>query len=89
MNRTMLRAKIHRVAVTQCDVAYEGSLTLDPELMDAHFYRAIPVVFGHDIEPMIGIDLPDGWLSSANTFSEARPFIDILIEDDPDNGLNL
>jgi aspartate 1-decarboxylase len=29
----MLRAKIHRIAVTQCDVAYEGSLTLDPELM--------------------------------------------------------
>ena len=33
MNRTMLRAKIHRIAVTQCDVAYEGSLTLDPYLM--------------------------------------------------------
>jgi aspartate 1-decarboxylase len=33
MNRTMLRAKIHRIAVTQCDVAYEGSLTLDPDLM--------------------------------------------------------
>lgn len=34
MSRSMLRAKIHRVAVTQCDVAYEGSLTLDRELMD-------------------------------------------------------
>jgi len=34
MNRTMLRAKIHRIAVTQCDVAYEGSLTLDPDLME-------------------------------------------------------
>ena len=33
MNRTMLRAKIHRIAVTGCDVEYEGSLTLDPELM--------------------------------------------------------
>jgi aspartate 1-decarboxylase len=30
----MLRAKIHRLAVTQCDVAYEGSLTLDPDLME-------------------------------------------------------
>jgi aspartate 1-decarboxylase len=29
----MLRAKIHRIAVTECDVEYEGSLTLDPELM--------------------------------------------------------
>jgi len=35
MKRTMLRAKIHRIRVTQCDVDYEGSLTLDPELMKA------------------------------------------------------
>jgi len=35
MNRTMLRAKIHRIAVTECDVEYEGSLTLDTELMQA------------------------------------------------------
>jgi aspartate 1-decarboxylase len=33
MNRTMLRAKIHRIAVTERDVSYEGSLTLDAELM--------------------------------------------------------
>jgi len=31
--RTMLRAKIHRIAVTERDAAYEGSLTLDAELM--------------------------------------------------------
>jgi aspartate 1-decarboxylase len=30
----MLRAKIHRIAVTECDVEYEGSLTLDAELME-------------------------------------------------------
>lgn len=34
MNRTMLRSKIHRIRVTGCDVEYEGSLTLDPELME-------------------------------------------------------
>ena len=34
MNRTMLRAKIHRIAVTECDVEYEGSLTLDADLME-------------------------------------------------------
>lgn len=34
MDRTMLRAKVHRVAVTQRDTAYEGSLTLDAELME-------------------------------------------------------
>ena len=33
MNRTMLRAKIHRIQVTECDVEYEGSLTLDADLM--------------------------------------------------------
>jgi aspartate 1-decarboxylase len=35
MRREMLRAKIHRITVTECDVAYEGSLTLDGELMRA------------------------------------------------------
>jgi aspartate 1-decarboxylase len=29
----MLRSKIHRIRVTECDVEYEGSLTLDSELM--------------------------------------------------------
>jgi aspartate 1-decarboxylase len=29
----MLRSKIHRIAVTECDVEYEGSLTLDPVIM--------------------------------------------------------
>jgi aspartate 1-decarboxylase len=29
----MLRAKIHRIRVTECDVEYEGSLTLDSDLM--------------------------------------------------------
>ena len=33
MDRTMLRAKIHRITVTECNVEYEGSLTLDGELM--------------------------------------------------------
>jgi aspartate 1-decarboxylase len=31
----MLRAKIHRVTVTQADVNYEGSIEIDPVLMDA------------------------------------------------------
>jgi aspartate 1-decarboxylase len=35
MTRTLLRAKVHRITVTECDVAYEGSLTLDADLMDA------------------------------------------------------
>lgn len=35
MIREMLRAKIHRITVTEANVEYEGSLTLDAELMSA------------------------------------------------------
>ncbi len=35
MRRKMLRAKIHRARVTQADVDYEGSITIDQSLMDA------------------------------------------------------
>lgn len=33
--RQMLRAKVHRIRVTEADLHYEGSLTLDRELMEA------------------------------------------------------
>ena len=33
--RTMLKSKIHRAHVTGANVDYEGSITLDPALMDA------------------------------------------------------
>lgn len=35
MRRTFLWSKIHRARVTETDVEYEGSLTLDPVLMEA------------------------------------------------------
>ena len=35
MQLTMLKAKIHRATVTDADLAYEGSITLDPELCRA------------------------------------------------------
>lgn len=35
MQRIMLRAKIHRAAVTQCDLNYEGSCGIDEDLLDA------------------------------------------------------
>jgi len=35
MRRELLRAKIHRATVTDTNVEYEGSLTLDRELMQA------------------------------------------------------
>ena len=33
--RTMLRSKIHRATVTEANVDYEGSITIDAELLDA------------------------------------------------------
>jgi len=35
MQRIMLRAKIHRATVTQCDLNYEGSCGIDEDLLDA------------------------------------------------------
>ena len=35
MFRTMLKSKIHRATVTQADLNYVGSVTVDQELMDA------------------------------------------------------
>lgn len=35
MQRTMLRAKLHRVTVTQCDLHYEGSCGIDVDLLEA------------------------------------------------------
>ena len=35
MEVTMLKGKIHRVKVTQAEVDYVGSITIDPELMSA------------------------------------------------------
>ena len=35
MFRSMLKSKIHRATVTDCDLHYEGSIALDPALMEA------------------------------------------------------
>lgn len=35
MQRVMLRAKLHRVTVTQCDLNYEGSCGIDQNLLEA------------------------------------------------------
>ena len=35
MRRTLLKSKIHRATVTQADLHYEGSVTIDSDLMRA------------------------------------------------------
>ncbi len=34
MQRTMLKSKLHRAVVTDADLSYEGSITIDEDLMD-------------------------------------------------------
>ena len=35
MERILLKSKIHRVTVTEADIEYEGSITIDKDLMEA------------------------------------------------------
>lgn len=35
MNRMLLKSKIHRATVTEANVEYEGSVTIDADLLDA------------------------------------------------------
>ena len=35
MQRTMLKSKIHRATVTDADLHYVGSITIDPDLLEA------------------------------------------------------
>jgi aspartate 1-decarboxylase len=44
MYRTLLRSKIHRAVVTAADLQYEGSLTVDVELLDAAGIRPYELV---------------------------------------------
>lgn len=46
MRRHVFRSKLHRATVTQADVEYEGSVTVDEDLLDAadiHEYEAVHV----------------------------------------------
>jgi len=49
MIRQMLRAKIHRIAVTETEVEYEGSLTLDSDLMRAADLRPYERIEVYDV----------------------------------------
>ena len=47
MHRTMLKSKIHRATVTDADLHYVGSITVDPDLLEAadiHEHEQVAVV---------------------------------------------
>jgi aspartate 1-decarboxylase len=50
MQRQMLKSKIHRATVTDCDLHYAGSITLDPDLMREADLLASELVHVLDID---------------------------------------
>ena len=50
MQRTMLKSKIHRATVTDCDLHYVGSITVDPDLLDAADIREFEQVAVVDVD---------------------------------------
>jgi aspartate 1-decarboxylase len=50
MHRTMLKSKIHRATVTDCDLHYVGSITIDPDLLEAGDIREFEQVAVVDVD---------------------------------------
>jgi len=50
MLRTFLRAKIHRATVTDANLSYEGSITIDRALMDAAHLAPYELVHVLDLD---------------------------------------
>ena len=50
MQRTMLKSKIHRATVSDCDLHYVGSITIDPDLLDAADIREHEQVHVVDVD---------------------------------------
>jgi aspartate 1-decarboxylase len=50
MQRTMLKSKIHRATVTDCDLHYVGSITIDRELLEAADIREFEQVAVVDVD---------------------------------------
>jgi aspartate 1-decarboxylase len=47
MQRHLMKSKIHRATITSADLHYEGSLTVDQDLLDAanlHHYEEVQIV---------------------------------------------
>ena len=50
MQRVMLKSKIHRATVTDCDLHYVGSITVDEDLLDAADIREHEQVHVVDVD---------------------------------------
>lgn len=50
MQRTMMKSKIHRAQVSDCDLHYVGSITIDPDLLEAADIREFEQVAVVDVD---------------------------------------
>ena len=50
MRRTMLKSKLHRATVTDSDLHYVGSITIDPDLLEAADIREHELVHVLDVD---------------------------------------
>ena len=50
MNRVMLKSKVHRATVTDADLHYVGSITIDPDLLEAADIREFEQVAVVDVD---------------------------------------
>jgi len=50
MQRVMLKSKIHRATVSDCDLHYVGSITIDPDLLEAADMLAYEQVHVVDVD---------------------------------------
>jgi aspartate 1-decarboxylase len=64
MHRTMLKSKIHRATVTDCDLHYVGSITVDPDLLEAADIR--------EFEQVAVVDVNNGARFETYTIAGAR-----------------
>jgi aspartate 1-decarboxylase len=64
MQRTMLKSKIHRATVTDCDLHYVGSITIDPDLLQAADIR--------EFEQVAVVDVNNGARFETYTIAGAR-----------------
>lgn len=64
MHRTMLKSKIHRATVTDSDLHYVGSITIDPKLLEAADIR--------EFEQVAVVDVNNGARFETYTIAGAR-----------------
>ncbi|MGI8429672.1 MAG: aspartate 1-decarboxylase [Solirubrobacteraceae bacterium] len=71
MQRTMLKSKIHRATVTECDLHYVGSITIDPNLLEAADIR--------EFEQVAVVDVDNGARFETYTIAGERGSGDVTI----------